>query len=490
MIYCENCGTQILESAKFCPSCGAKNEPPPAVYETQPQYQQTDVYDTQPQYQQPAAVYDTQPQYQQPAQPQYQPPPQPQYQQPYAQPVYPPAKKKSGGFAAAVILIVVLLIGGGGFGLYYFIIRDSDFFGNLTAVNTPTPTVTQKSENNETQTGLPDVSYSYMDKKPEAIIEFTTVDSVFPSNYRSMDALAVFTGYSDYGELDVLIEVEVPGFTQPYRQMVTLGRKVTKLRIVPPLVTGTLDLNSEKTAQIVYSVKEVESGRLLVQESKNIKLYSLFDMIWGDAENGDAYTDNILAWMTPDAPEIAILKRDAIDYLSFISEGALDGLYGYQDYHFFDHYYYNTWVQAVAIQGAMSDITQVRYNHSGFSMDAQQRVKLPAETISTRSGICIETTLVMASALQSAGMHCMLIFPPGHAQVAVEAWPQSGDYFLIETTVLPMDADMDTWNYVVQYLSQDEWWGYLSGEGDYTYGPCYVVDCDLGAKLGIRAISN
>ena len=194
--------------------------------------------------------------------------------------------------------------------------------------------------------------------------------------------------------------------------------------------------------------------------------------------------------MTPDSPEILQLKRDAIDYLELISDGMLTALVGYQDYNFFDHYYNNTWVQAVAIQGAMSDITKVRYNNSHFSMDAQQRVKLPADTLNSRSGLCIETSLVMASALQSTGMHVMLIFPPGHAQVAVEAWPGSGDYFLIETTILPMGQDIDSWNGTVMYLERDEWLGYITGEGYFTYGPCYVVDCDLGEKLGIRAMSN
>ena len=386
--------------------------------------------------------------------------------------------------AMLIILPVVIVLAGGGFGIYtLFFNRPDNLVSDGNTKNSGNAVLTGEIE-------LPFVSYVYLDKKPEAVIDFATVDSIFPSNYRIMDSLVVFTGYSDYGELDVMLEVEVPGFTQTYKQKVTLGRQVTKLRIIPPLVTGEIDLNTEKTAQLVYSVTEVDTGKILVQESKNIKLYSKFDMVWGDEEDWDAYTDNILAWMTPDSPEILQLKRDAIDYLELISEGALTSLVGYQDYNFFDHYYNNTWVQAVAIQGAMSDITKVRYNNSHFSMDAQQRVKLPADTLNSRSGLCIETSLVMASALQSTGMHVMLIFPPGHAQVAVEAWPGTGDYFLIETTVLPMAQDMDTWNNTVMFLDSEDWFGYITGEGYFTYGPCYVLDCDLGEKLGIRAMSN
>ena len=346
---------------------------------------------------------------------------------------------------------------------------------------------------NQTQqagTALPQVDYTYQSKQPEAVMEFAVVEEVFPSSYRSLESLVTFTAYCDYGEMDVLIEVEVPGFTQPFRQKISLGRQVTKIRIVPPLITGDIDLNSEKTAQLVYSVTEADSGKLLVQESKNIKLYSKFDMLWWTEEFGDATTDNILAWMTPDAPEILQVTRGAIDYLEYISDGVLSMIAGYQEYGVFDHVYYNTWVQAVAIQGAMSDVIGVRYNNSAFSMDSHQRVKLPADTINARSGLCIETALVMASALQSAAMNVMLIFPPGHAQVAVEAWPGTGDYYLIETTNLPMGQDEGSWDATVMYLDKEDWFGYISGEGTFTLGPCYVLDCDLGSKLGIRAMSN
>ena len=83
-----------------------------------------------------------------------------------------------------------------------------------------------------------------------------------------------------------------------------------------------------------------------------------------------------------------------------------------------------------------------------------QRVQLPDDTLSSKSGVCIETSLTIASALQSAGMNVFLIFPPGHAQVAVEAWPNTGEYYLIETTILPVDGEnVDS---IVTYKTQQE----------------------------------
>jgi hypothetical protein len=167
----------------------------------------------------------------------------------------------------------------------------------------------------------------------------------------------------------------------------------------------------------------------------------------------------------------------------------MDMIQGYQDAGFED-ITDNTYYQAVALMGALSDVEMVRYNNAAFSMGegVQQRVMTPDYVLQSQSGICIETALVIASALQSAGMHAMLIFPPGHAQVAVEAWPDTGEYFLIETTMLPMKVEDIP--YAIQYLTKDEWIGYLDGTGNYTLGSCYVLDCDLSKKLGIVPLSN
>ena len=65
-MYCQNCGTQIDDSVKFCPNCGTPVAVQEAVQEEQTVIAQN--YE-QPAYQQPAA-----PVYQQPAEPVYQQP--------------------------------------------------------------------------------------------------------------------------------------------------------------------------------------------------------------------------------------------------------------------------------------------------------------------------------------------------------------------------------------------------------------------------------
>ncbi len=462
MRYCMQCGKELPEIGKFCPYCAA-----PILEETVTESIQPQPYPTQTQGGPPPFAPGAQAQFPQRAQ--TAPPPytqQPVQQSPAYDTVHnytqPAQKKKSKApvIAAAAGFVFVALCA-----VAYFVgtMPESDL----------------------------EVTYSYLGRAPKPKVEYTVTETVFPSLYRTLDSLVTFTGTSEGGDTDVVIEMEIPGFTQKYTQKVTLGSQITKLNIKPPLLTGQLDLNNEKDAQLALSIKEAESGKVIAQDSTRVTLKSKFDVVWWTEEFGDMNNDNILAWMTPEAPGILQLKRNAVDYLSYLTNGQLNSMVGYQQYGF-DDPTTGTWAQAVAIQGAMSDIEGVRYNNAAFSIssDVHQRVMLPDDVLSSKSGICIETALVMASALQSAGMHPMLIFPPGHAQVALEAWPGTGEYFLIETTVLPMPMNDQGFYNVVKYLTKEQWDGYISGSAEFSPGECYVLDCDLGQKLGILPMSN
>ncbi len=460
MNICKNCHAEVPENSRFCTKCGT-----PVEQEAAPDPQAQ----INPLFNQPAQPHppqqDNLPQQmapQQVAQPN--PPPQPPIVQPWV-PASPAARpRKSKAIVPIAIVVGLLLVAGvGALAL------------NLLVFN---------------QKALPAVSYSYIEEAvPE--IEYQVAEQVFPSLYRSLDSMVTLTASIESGEREVLIKAEVPGFTQPYEQKLKLTPQITKIQIHPPLLTGEINLNSEKDGQLVLSVTDADTGKAYVQDSRNIRIMSKYDVVWWTEELKDSNNDNILAWMTPDSPGVLKLKRDAVDYLSYLTDGKIQSIVGYQDYGF-ENKSDNTWVQIIALQGAISDIEQVRYNNAAFSIssDVHQRVMLPDEVLRSQSGICIETSLLMASALQSAGMHVMLIFPPGHAQVAVEAWPGSGEYFLIETTNLPMAFNSDGFNSTVKYLTKDQWIGYIYGTGEYTLGECYVLDCELGQKLGIMPLSN
>lgn len=450
-MFCQKCGSQTNQNEKFCMNCGAELTPVASKPVDSPGGQTA----------QPAPLPS---QYQQAQPPQYQP-------APYAkQPATQPAKK--GSKAWLIVLCAVLCTALIALGVVYF----TGGFG--------TPAINAQS--------MPAVEYSYLTAEKSVDIDFKYPEAIYPSLYSSMDSVLNFHATSEGSDTEVLVKVEIPGFTQPYEQKLNLTEQITQIYVKPPLLTGYLDLSSSKDAQIIFSVTDTTSDSPYVQESVPVKLMSKYDFILWEDEFGASNMDNALAWLTPESEGILELRRRAISWLDNATGGSFNTLAGYQYSTLFgpDEYYNNVLYQILGLQGAMSDMG-VRYNAGAFSMTEghHQRVLLPDDVLYSQSGICIETSLVMASALQSLGMHVMLVFPPGHAQVAVETWDGSGEYYLIETTILPYTAD-DDYSYVVQYMDSAAWEAYLADPWNDGSGPCYVVDCDFAAKLGITALSN
>ena len=86
----------------------------------------------------------------------------------------------------------------------------------------------------------------------------------------------------------------------------------------------------------------------------------------------------------------------------------------------------------------------------------------------------------------------MIVFTPGHAQTAVETWSGSGEYFLIETTLLPFGATEAELNTLIQPLSAQDWANYLANAAEKAQqsgGMVYVVDCDLATVLDIQGLA-
>ena len=179
-----------------------------------------------------------------------------------------------------------------------------------------------------------------------------------------------------------------------------------------------------------------------------------------------------------------------------MTEGRMESFAGYQGNQW-DHRVI-TYLEAEGIMRALN-VMGVRYNMDPFSLsNSNQHILFPSEVLETRSGLCIETSLVVASALQSAGMHAFLVFPEGHAQVAVETWSGSGEYLLIETTALTSGNNsrqifINGANSLInnqypdgpiEYLTDSEWHEYLENEVE------YIVDCDDSTVLGLTAFSN
>ena len=318
------------------------------------------------------------------------------------------------------------------------------------------------------------------DADTRVIVEHALNDEIYPNLYPSSDSVANVAIFTEGGECDVLIEVQVDGFSQLYRQKITATPEITYFMIKPPVASDAGNLTSERDTQLTLTVTDLGSNRLIAQETQTVTLHSLYDFTLESNEFGIVEPYNVLAWMRPDAQEVLDIRRAAIDWLEANMGADYNTLPGYQLGYPGEDEAKTALIQAVAIQGAISDMG-VRYNMGPYSFGAMQRVLTPDAVVRSKSGICIETALLVASCLQSADMHAMVLILPGHAQVALETWEGSGQYILLETTTLPF-----TGSDVSSYIStptNDEWISYLSDDGT------YVIDCNLASTLGIRGLA-
>lgn len=330
----------------------------------------------------------------------------------------------------------------------------------------------------------------------EIRLSYDTVDTIYPSLYNTYDAFLIIKTGCVSGSRTILVEAEIPGFTQTYKESFTLDSAYRIIYIKPPALTGDLDISSAKDAQINVTISD-QDGNLIEAKTFPVTIQSKYDVQWYTDEYGVATQDNILCFLTPEASAISQLKRQAIEEISDMTGGDMESFVGYQEV--YENHYVNTYIQVAGIMRALYEMG-VRYNMDPFSISTgHQHVLYPEDVLEQQSGLCIETSLVVASALQSANMHVFLVLPPGHAQVAVEVWPGTGEYFLIETTALSSASNNrsvfienanELFNYnalntsPVMYYNTDDWENYLDVPGT------YIIDCNDSSVLGLTPFSN
>lgn len=358
------------------------------------------------------------------------------------------------------------------------------------------PFVGKSNESKELQE-LPELHYSYIDDTSEVFIDYEMTKEIYPLMYNRLDSIMEFTACTSGGEKVIEISVEIPGFTQKYDKKFSINEQITQFYIHPALIAGELNLDSGKQAQVLLSVVDSETNEELVKDTLPVYLLSIHDIPTGLVKSGWGYNayDNFLAALSPEDEAINTLIRKAADEIKELTtqyygeENSSEMMSGYQDYGYEDPGY-GTLYQLEALQLAMSDlgVKYIQSNYSSSETDVSlQRMKLPADVLKTQSGLCVETSVYIASALQELDMNAFLIMPPGHCQVAVEAWPNSATYILLETTVLPVDIDKI--NNIVGVLKGDTLKDYITnykGKGK----SCYVLDCGMAKDLGFVKTNN
>jgi hypothetical protein len=138
----------------------------------------------------------------------------------------------------------------------------------------------------------------------------------------------------------------------------------------------------------------------------------------------------IAAWTTPNAPEVVALVTKAAARLKNEQPATFDGMVGYR----------GTRQQVIDQVNAIYDTLRLDYHihyvqatipYSGAdsnSSAATQNVKLPAEVLQQHSGMCVELTTLLASAVEKIGLNAEIVIIPNHAFLGV-ADSEGGKHF-------------------------------------------------------------
>ncbi len=222
--------------------------------------------------------------------------------------------------------------------------------------------------------------------------------------------------YSSSSPKTLLISVTINKFSQVQTQTVNTATGMRNASFVPSLLARALPtLTQEENTSLHVQVRD-SKGQIYYVNDIPLLLHSRWLMQWIPANRLQ-----IAAWVTPDDPSIAALVTRASTHLADQQPPVPQGMIGYRD---------ATPQQVIDQVDAIYDALRldyhiryvqagVPYNASGGSSAALQNIKLPAEVLQQRSGMCVELTTLMASAVARIGLNPEIVIIPGHAFLGV-----------------------------------------------------------------------
>lgn len=227
------------------------------------------------------------------------------------------------------------------------------------------------------------------------------------------------------------LTLSIPHFTQEQSFDVEGTAAFHALAFRPPLVDpnvlDTLVGPHARDEQIMLQVRSANGH--LCDTSTPVRLESRQMMLWQDTSGNDL-SSYLAGWVTPQAAVIDTLVGRSAQRLTQHPGDypAASALSGYDGGRASPH--------AVVDQvNAVFDTLQFDYHvhyvneNIPFLQSASQLIQLPKDVLSSvaPTGMCVETTAIMASAVERMGMRPLIVIVPHHAflGVALGTTPQS-----------------------------------------------------------------
>jgi hypothetical protein len=244
----------------------------------------------------------------------------------------------------------------------------------------------------------------------------TAIFSAFYPYYQATQYPLFAVDYNSSTPLTLLVSISIAHVSQVQTRTVNANSARQSSYFVPPLPTQVLQgLTQEETTSLHIEVSDTRNHLYYVNDTP-LLMHSRWLMQWTAA-----HRLNIAAWVTPDDPAITTLVNQASARLPDQLAPAPANMVGYS----------TAAPQQVADQvDAIYDTlrldyhmrymqTSVPYTGTADTNPSTEQIKLPGEVLQQHSGMCVELTILLASAVESIGLHSEIVIIPGHAFLGV-----------------------------------------------------------------------
>ena len=244
---------------------------------------------------------------------------------------------------------------------------------------------------------------------------FNVFSAYYPSYVANHTPLFSIT-YSSSSPLTLVISLSVQGFSQAEVHTVNASTLAQSTGFIPPLLNSQVlrKWTATEDTQVQVHVTDA-AGRDYYLNDSPLQVSSRWLM--------QCVANNRLligAWVTPDDPAVVQLVHAAVNHLAIQPVPAPAALAGYN----------KATVRSVRDQvDALFDALRLDYHihyvqasvpYTGSQTSiSSQTIKLPDEVLQQQNGMCVELTLVLASAAESIGLHTEIVIIPGHAFLGV-----------------------------------------------------------------------
>jgi hypothetical protein len=284
----------------------------------------------------------------------------------------------------------------------------------------------------------------------------TAIFSAFYPSYVANHNNQFMIKYSSSSPVTLLINVDIPGFTRVQTRTVNASPTLQSISFTPPLLDHALrNFTAEDNTSLHVWVTDTQDHNYYINDTP-LLLHSRWLMQWVAANRL-----MIAAWVTPNDPAVADLVAKSMRYLPSEPAPTPKAMIGYNQASrkqvadqvdaIFDALRIDYKIQYVQ--------ASVPYGGPAASTEDTQVIKLPSEVLQQHSGMCVELTVLLASAVESIGLDAEIVIIPGHAFLGVAVTPgdrhfQYWDAVLVNNNVAGTSANVFTDSVYAQNVKQ------------------------------------